>query len=451
MQVTETLSEGLKREFKVVVSAAELEAKVNLRLDELKSRIQIRGFRPGKVPVAHLKRIYGRSAMAEVIDATVREANNQIVSERGFKLAADPKVVLPTEQEAIEKLISGKSDLDYMMAVEIVPPIELTDFKTIRLTKLNSDVTDAEIDEAVARITEQNKPYSAKPEGDKAAKDDRVVISFAGTIDGKPFEGGSADDSVVLIGSNAFVPGFEDQLIGIGVGETRTLKVKFPDHYPKADLAGKNAEFVVTAKSVETPTAVVPDEFAKSLGLESLAKLREAVKDRIAREHAAMSRQKVKRALLDALDERHKFEPPPSLVEEEFDRVWKSVLSEMENQKKSFADENTTEEKARAEYRAIAERRVRLGLVLAEIGEKNKIAVADDELNRAVTERVRQFPGQERQVYEYFRKNPQGVAALRAPIYEEKVVDFLLELANVTEKKVPREELYEEEEDSTPA
>jgi len=452
MQVTETLSEGLKREFKVVVSAAELDAKVNLRLDELKSRIQIRGFRPGKVPVAHLKRIYGRSTMAEVIDATVREANNQIVSERGFKLAADPKVMLPTEQEAIEKLISGKSDLDFKMAVEIVPPIELTDFKTIRLTKLTSEVTDAEIDEAVARITEQNKPYSAKPEGGKAAKDDRVVISFAGTIDGKPFEGGSADNSVVLIGSNAFVPGFEDQLIGIGVGETRTLKVKFPDHYPKADLAGKNAEFVVTAKSVETPSAVmVPDELAKSLGLESLAKLREAVKDRIAREHAAMSRQKVKRALLDALDERHKFEPPPSLVEEEFDRVWKSVLSEMENQKKSFADENTTEEKARAEYRAIAERRVRLGLVLAEIGEKNKITVADDELNRAVTERVRQFPGQERQIYEYFRKNPQGVAALRAPIYEEKVVDFLLELANVTEKKVPREELYEEEEDSAPA
>ena len=452
MQVTETLSEGLKREFKVVVSAAELDAKVNLRLDELKSRIQIRGFRPGKVPVAHLKRIYGRSAMAEVIDATVREANNQIVSERGFKLAADPKVMLPTEQEEIEKLISGESDLDYRMAVEIVPPIELMDFKTIRLTKLTSEVTDAEIDEAVARITEQNKPYSAKPEGAKAAKDDRVVISFAGTIDGKPFEGGSADNSVVLIGSNAFVPGFEDQLIGIGVGETRTLKVKFPDHYPKADLAGKNAEFVVTAKSVETPSAVmVPDELAKSLGLESLAKLREAVKDRIAREHAAMSRQKVKRALLDALDERHKFEPPPSLVEEEFDRVWKSVLSEMENQKKSFADENTTEEKARAEYRAIAERRVRLGLVLAEIGEKNKITVADDELNRAVTERVRQFPGQERQIYEYFRKNPQGVAALRAPIYEEKVVDFLLELANVTEKKVPREELYEEEEDSAPA
>jgi len=446
MQVTETLSEGLKREFKVVVPAAELDAKVNTRLQELKDRVRINGFRPGKVPVAHLKRVYGRSAMAEVIEATVRDANNQIVSERGFKLAADPKVTLPTEQEAIEKLIAGKSDLDYTIAVEIVPPITLADFKTIKLTKLTSDVADTEVDEAVARITEQNKPYSAKGEGAKAAKDDRVVISFAGTIDGKPFEGGSGDDSVVLIGSNTFIPGFEDQLVGIGVGETRTLKVKFPDHYPKADLAGKDAEFVVTAKSIETPgTVTVDDEFAKSLGLESLAKLREAVKDRIAREHVAMSRQKIKRALLDELDARHKFETPPSLVEDEFERVWKSVLGEMENEKKTFADENTTEEKAKAEYRAIAERRVRLGLVLAEIGEKNKITVSDDELNRAIMENVRQFPGQEQRVWEYYRQNPQAVAGLRAPIYEEKVVDFLLELATVTDKKVGREELFKED------
>jgi trigger factor len=393
--------------------------------------------------------MYGRSTMAEVIDATVRDTNNQIVSERGYKLAADPKVTLPTEQDAVEKLISGQSDLDYTMAVEIVPPIELTDFKTIKLTKLTSEVTDAEVAEAVARISEQNKPFSAKPEGEKAAKDDRVVISFAGTIDGKPFEGGSGDDSVVMIGSNTFIPGFEDQLIGIAAGETRTLKVTFPAHYPKAELAGKDAEFVVTAKSIESPgTVTVDDDFAKSLGLESLVKLREAVKDRIGREHVAMSRQKLKRALLDELDVRHKFEPPPSLVEEEFDRVWKSVLTEMENEKKSFADEDTTEEKAKAEYRAIAERRVRLGLVLAEIGEKNTITVTEDEMSRAVMERARQFAGQEQRVWDYYRQNPQSVAALRAPIYEEKVVDFLLELASVTEKKVAREELYKED-DST--
>ena len=447
MQVTETLSEGLKREFKVVVPAAELDAKVNVRLDEMKDRVRINGFRPGKVPVAHLKRVYGRSAMAEVIEATVRDTNNQIVSERGYKLAADPKVTLPTEQAAVEKLISGQSDLDYTMAVEIVPPIELTDFKTIKLTRLTSEVTDAEVDEAVTRISEQNKPYSAKGEGEKAAKDDRVVISFAGTIDGQPFEGGSGEDSAVLIGSNTFIPGFEDQLIGIATGETRTLKVTFPAHYPKAELAGKNAEFVVTAKSIEAPgTVKVDDDFAKSLGLESLAKLRDAVKDRIGTEHAGISRQKLKRALLDELDTRHKFEPPPSLVEEEFDRVWKSVLGEMENEKKTFADENTTEEKAKAEYRAIAERRVRLGLVLAEIGEKNTITVTEDEMSRAVMERARQFAGQEQRVWDYYRQNPQAAASLRAPIYEEKVVDFVLELATVSEKKVAREELFKEDE-----
>ena len=447
MQVTETLSEGLKREFKVVVPAAELDARVNKRLDELKGQIRINGFRPGKVPVAHLKRVYGRSAMAEVIEATVRDTNNQIVSEHGFKLAADPKVTLPTEESAIQELIAGKTDLNYTMALEIVPPIALADFKTIKLTRLATDVADAEVEEGIARIAEQNKPYTPRAAGEKAAKDDRVTISYAGTIDGVPFEGGTDDDAPVLIGSNTFIPGFEDQLIGIATGETRTLKVKFPEHYQAANLAGKDAEFVVTAKSIEAPGSVtIDEEFAKSLGLESLAKLRDAIKDRISRDHLAMSRQKVKRALLDELDKLHKFEPPPTLAEEEFDRVWKSLLSEMETEKKTFADENTTEDKAKAEYRAIAERRVRLGLVLAEIGEKNNITVTDEELNRAVMERVRQFPGQEQRVYEYFRSNPQAVAALRAPIYEEKVVDFLLELATVTEKKVTREELYKEEE-----
>ncbi|MGH6727534.1 MAG: trigger factor [Pseudolabrys sp.] len=449
MQVTETLNEGLKREYKVVVPAAELDAKVNQRLDEMKTRVRMNGFRPGKVPVAHLKRVYGRSALAEAIDAAVRDANNQIVNEHGFRLATEPKVTLPTEQDAIEKLMAGDSDLDYTMALEIVPDIKLADFATIKLTKLASEVADAEVDEAVTIIADQNKPYSQRPEGEKAAKDDRVVISFTGTIDGKPFEGGAADDSAVLIGSNTFIPGFEDQLIGITTGETRTLKVTFPKHYPKQELAGQDAEFVVTAKSIETPGKVsVDDEFAKSLGLDSLAKLREAAKDRIVREHAGMSRQKLKRALLDELDARHPFEPPASLVEEEFDRVWKTVLLEMENEKKTFADEGTTEEKAKAEYRAISVRRVRLALVLAEIGDKNGIMVTDEELNRAVMDRARQYTGQEQRVWEFYQRNPQAVAALRSPIFEEKVVSYLLELAKVTEKKVDREELYKQDEDT---
>jgi trigger factor len=449
MQVTETLSEGLKREFAVVVPAAELEAKVNVRLDELKDRVKINGFRPGKVPVAHLKRVYGRSAMAEVIETTVRDTNNQIVTDRGFKLAADPKVTLPTEQDAVEKIINGGSDLSYTVAVEIVPEIKLANFKDIKLTKLTADVSDAEIDDGIKTIVDQNKPYAPKAEGEKAASGDRVNIAFVGTIGGVPFDGGTGDDIAVQIGSNTFIPGFEEQLIGIGAGEHRTVKATFPTQYANAELAGKEAEFAVTAKSIEAPgTVTVDDEFAKTLGLESLAKLRDAVKDRIGRDQQAMTRQKLKRALLDELDKVHQFEPPPSMVEDEFSRVWTSVTQELETEKKTFADENTTEEKARDEYRAIATRRVRLGLVLAEIGDKNKITVTDDELSRAVAERARQFAGQEQRVWDYFRQNPQAVASLRAPIFEEKVVDFLFELADVTEKKVSREELFKQDDES---
>ena len=449
MQVTETLSEGLKREFKVVVPASELDTKVNTRLNEMKGRVQIAGFRPGKVPVSHLKRLYGRSAMAEVIEATVRDTNTQIFSERGFKLAGDPKITLPTEQADVEKLIEGKSDLDYTVAIEILPPIELADFKNYKLTKLAADVVDSEIDDAVNRIADQNKPYAAKPAGEKAAEKDRVTIDFTGSIDGKVFEGGTGGDVVVEIGSGTFIPGFEDQLVGVTAGEQRKVEASFPQNYGNAELAGKKASFDVTVKSVETPQAVtIDDEFAKKLGLESLDKLREAVKGRIEREHTAMARQKLKRQLLDQLDETHKFAPPASLVDEEFNRVWSSVKTEMEGQKKTFADENTTEEKASEEYKKIAERRVRLGLVLAEIGEKNKITVSDEEVSRAVVEQARQFPGQEQQVWEYYRKNPQALASVRAPIYEEKVVDFVLELGKVDEKKVSRDELFKEDEET---
>ena len=451
MQVTETLSEGLKREYRVVVPAAELESKVSARLEQLKNQVRLNGFRPGKVPVDHLKRLYGRSTMAEVIEATVRDANNQIVSERGYKLAADPKVTLPEQKDEVEKLIEGKSDLDYTMALEIVPPITLGNFKDIKITKPVADVADSEVDEGIARIAEQNKPFAARAEGGKAEKGDRVVISYVGTINGEAFEGGTGEDAPVLIGSNTFIPGFEDQLVGIAAGESRTVKVTFPAHYQAVHLAGKDAEFAVTAKSVEAAgTVTVDDEFAKTLGLESLDKLREAVREQLGRDHTAATRQKVKRALLDELDKMHKFEPPPSLVDEEFNRVWHTVLQEMENERKTFADENTTEEKAKEEYRAIAERRVRLGLVLAEIGEKNNITVSEDELNRAIMERMRQFPGQEQRVYEYFRQNAQAVASMRAPIFEEKVVDFLLELAQVTDNKVSREELFKED-DTVPA
>jgi len=444
MQVTETSAAGLKREYKVVVPATDLEAKVNERLDDLKGRVQLRGFRPGKVPVAHLKRIYGKSAMAEVIENTVRETNDKIVSDHGFKLATEPKVVLPTEQGAVDGVIEGKSDLAYTVEMEIVPPIALTDFKTIKLERQTAEVADAEVDQAVQALAEQNRPYNAK-EG-AAEKDDRVTISFQGTIDGQPFDGGAAEDVPVMLGSGRFLPGFEDNLIGAKAGESRTFDIKFPDNYPATAIAGKTAQFAVTVKTVEAPgTVAIDDDFAKTLGLESLAKLRDAIRDRIQREHTGASRQKLKRALLDQLDERHKFEPPPSLVEQEFNNVWSAVEGDLKQQGRTFADEGTTEEKARADYRAIAERRVRLGLVIAEIGEKNNITVTEEQLRAAIMEQVRQMPGREQQVWDYYRNNPGALASLRAPLFEDKVVDFVLELADVTDKPVSRDELFKED------
>ena len=447
MQVTETVSDGLKREFQVVVPAADLVAKADEKLDALKGQVRINGFRPGKVPVAHLKRMYGRSAMAEAIETAVREANAKIVTDRGFKLVRDPQVTLPTDQAAVEQVIEGKSDLAYTVAIEIMPPIELADFKGIKLDKLTAQVTDAEVDEALNNIAEQNRPFAAKGEGAKAETGDRVVIDFTGKVDGTPFEGGTGGDVGVQIGSGTFIPGFEDQLVGIAPGETRTVTVTFPDSYPAQQLAGKKAEFEVVAKSLEAPTTVsVDDAFAKTLGLESLAKLKDIVKERVAREHANMSRRRLKRKLLDELDRLHKFVPPPSLVEDEFNNVWKTITEDLTAGKRTFEDEGTTEEKAKEEYRAIAERRVRLGLVIAEIGERNKIQVTEEELTRAVTDRARQVPGREQEVWDYFRKNPSAVANLRAPIYEDKVIDYIIELANISEKPASREELYKDDE-----
>lgn len=447
MQVTETASEGLKREFQVVVPSADLVAKADERLNELKGQVRLNGFRPGKVPVAHLKRLYGRSAMAEAIENAVREANSKIVTDGGFKLVRDPQVTLPTEEGAVQKVIEGKSDLAYTVAIEIMPPIEIADFKGMKLERLTAEVTDSEVDEAVNRIAEQNRPFAAKGEGAKAESGDRVTIDFTGKVDGEPFEGGTGGDVTVQIGSGTFIPGFEDQLIGIAAGESRAVNVTFPDAYPAKNLAGKKAEFDVTAKSLEAPAQVtIDDEFAKTLGLESLAKLKEIIKERVAREHGAMTRQRLKRQMLDELDKLHKFAPPPSLVEDEFNNVWRTIDEDLKARNRSFEDEGTTEEKAKAEYRAIAERRVRLGLVIAEIGERNKIQVSDDELTRAVTERARQVPGREQEVWDYFRKNPQAVASLRAPIFEDKVIDYILELATITDKTVSREELHKDDE-----
>jgi trigger factor len=452
MQVTETLAEGLKHEFKVSVPASDLDAKADAKLVDLKDKVKLNGFRPGKVPVSHLKKVYGRSVMAETIDQTIRDTNTQIFTDRGFRLATEPKITMPTEQSEVEELLAGKTDLTYTVAIEVVPTIQLADFKTFSVEKPVVEVTDVEVDEAIKRIADQNRPYAAKSEGAKAANGDRVTISFKGSINGELFDGGTGEGIPVVIGANQFIPGFEEQLVGIGTGETRTLKVSFPKNYASEKLAGQPAEFETTATLIEAPgETTIDDEFAKTLGLESLEKLKEAARERLVAEFAGATRQRVKRALLDRLDDSHKFEAPPSLIEEEFNLMWNSIKAEMESSGKTFADEDTTEEAAKEEYQKIADRRVRLGLVLSEIGEKNKITVTDDEVSRAVIERARSMPGREKEVWDYYRSNANALAQLRAPIYEDKVVDFILELANVTEKKVSRDDLLKEDDEKSAA
>jgi trigger factor len=446
MQVTETLAEGLKHEFQISVPASDLDAKADARLVDLKDKVRLNGFRPGKVPVSHLKKVYGRSVMAETVEQTIRDTNTKIFTERGFRLATEPKVTMPTEEKAVDDILTGKSDLNYTVSIEVVPSIQLADFKGFSVEKPVADVTDADVDEAIKRIADANRGYAAKGEGARAENGDRVTVSFKGSIDGTPFDGGTGENIQVVIGSNTFIPGFEEQLLGMTAGESRTLKVSFPKNYTNLELAGKPAEFETTASLIEAPQeTAINDEFAKTLGLESLDKLKEAARERLAAEYAGATRQRVKRMLLDRLDEAHRFEAPPSLVDEEFNLMWNSIRAEMESGGKTFADEDTTEEAAKEEYRKIADRRVRLGLVLSEIGEKNKITVTEDEVSRAVIERARSMPGREKEVWEYYQKNPNALAQLRAPIYEDKVVDFILELANVTEKKVTREDLYKDE------
>jgi trigger factor len=437
----------LKREYAVVLPAAELDTKANERLASIKDRVNLPGFRPGKVPMQHLKRMHGKAVMGEVIEQAISEANSKIVTDKGLKLAMEPKITLASEDEnAIKEVIEGKADLAYKVEMEILPKIELADFSKIEIEKPVTSVTDEQVDEAIQKMAEGTRPYVVK-EG-KAAKGDRVTISFDGKIDGVQFDGGKGEDVPVVIGSNRLIPGFEDQLVGLATGESGTVKVKFPDDYASKEVAGKDAEFAVTVQKVEAPGEIkADDDWAKSLGMESLAKLKDVTRQRFSYEHIYASRLKAKRQLLDALDKLHQFAVPPTLLEQEINGVWQAVQKDMEQRGSSFDKEGTTEEKAREEYRQISDRRVRLGLVLAEIGEKNGIKVSEEEMNRAIVDQARNYPGQEQQIWDYYRKNPMALAELRSPIYEDKVVDFLLELAKVTEKPVSKEELYKEEDD----
>jgi trigger factor len=444
MQVTETLSQGLKREFKVVLPATELEQRLTSELSNIKDRVRINGFRPGKVPVAHLRRVYGRSVMADVVQNAVNEANRKIVEENSLKLALEPQIQFPENKDEVEQAMEAKADLAFTVALEVLPNFDLADLSDVTVNRQVAEIPDADVNETLERMAGQNRSYAAK---DGAAETgDRVVVDFVGRVDGTEFEGGKGEGVQVDLGSNSFIPGFEDQLVGATAGETRLLKVTFPAEYGAAHLAGKDAEFDVTVKEVQAPGELkIDDELAKGFGMESLDKLKDAIRGAIQRDYDAQSRRRVKKELLDALDAKYSFELPPSLVEQEFAGVWAQVEADLKRNNRTFADEGTTEEEARADYRRIAERRVRLGLVLAQMGEKADIKVSDDEVSQALVERARQFPGQEKQVWDFYRQNPQALAEIRAPLFEEKVVDHILGQVKVVDQTVTKEALFADE------
>ena len=438
MQVNETLYEGLKRELEVVIPASDLDAKLTEYLDDMRTKVRINGFRPGKVPAAHLRKLYGKSAMADIVQNSMNEWITKACSDRDETPALQPDITFP--EERMEEILGGGQDLAFKLAYEVIPKFDLVDFSTLAVDRQVVEVADAEVDEQLEKIGESNRDFTAK-EG--AAEDgDRVTMDFIGKIDGEPFEGGAGTATPLVLGSGQFIPGFEEQLVGVSAGDEKTVTVTFPDEYQAAHLAGKEAEFDVRVSEIAAPGEIVIDDaFAERLGIESLEKLKGTIRSQIENEYGQLTRQRVKRQLLDSLDEAHQFDLPPQLVENEFEQIWNQVTQDMERESKTFEDEDTTEEAAKAEYRKIAERRVRLGLVLSKVGDENKIEVSDSETERALYERVRQFPGQEKEVFDFYRNNAQALASLRAPVYEEKVVDFLLELVKVNDTTVTKEDL----------
>ena len=440
MQVSETLSEGLKREYKVVVEAAAMEAKVTSRLTDLAKQAKMPGFRPGKVPVKLLRRTYGKQLLGEVLEQTVNEATTETIEKHDLTPAMQPKIEVVSFDEG--------SDLEYTIQLEVMPEFEPVDFAAISLKKIVADVDDSQIDDRVKSIAEQFKEFTAAAEGQEAQNGDTVVIDFKGSVDGEEFEGGEAEEHSLELGSNSFIPGFEEQLIGAKKGEKKAVTVNFPAAYQAEHLAGKEAEFAVTVREVKVPLPVTLDDaLAEKLGLENLEALKTAVREQSEKDFAVVTRTKLKRELLDALAENHDFDLPPTLVESEFEQIWTQMEEDLKRQGKTIEDLDKQEDEAKAEYRDIAVRRVRLGLLLSKVGQENNLTVTQDEVNRAMAEHAQNFPGQEQKIFELYQSNPEMRAQLEAPIMEDKVVDFILEMAQVNESKVSVEELLAEDEE----
>jgi trigger factor len=440
MQITETLAEPLRREFTIVVDVKDLDDRLTGRVTEMQPKIHLKGFRPGKAPVSFLKKAYRKSLMGEIVNEAINKSSEQVLKEKALKPATTPRVDFVNE---LDSVIEGKADLEFTMKVDLMPDFTLANLSSLKAERLVADVEDEAVDEALRRLGDSQKVYTDKGEGAKAEKGDVITIDFKGTMDGEPFDGGARDGFDLTLGSGAFVPGFEDQLVGVKAGDERTVNITFPEDYGSAKLAGKPAEFAIKVHAVKAAAPVViNDDLAKQLGLDSLDVLKERVRDQLKADYARTSRTHMKRRILDALDESHSFDLPKGMVDAEFDNIWRQVEAEMKREGTTPEDEGKTEEEMKAEYRGIAERRVRLGLVLAKIGEQNAISISQDEVNRALAVRAQQFPGQEKQVIEFYTSNPQAMAEIRVPLFEDKVIDFLGELMEVKDKKVSREILF---------
>jgi trigger factor len=444
MQIIEKSGEGLSKVYGVTVPATELTQKLNAKIEEIRPRMQIKGFRPGKVPAMHVKKMYGKSLMSEIVDQAVTEGRDQALNDNKLRAAASPDISLSSD---IDKVLAGESDLAFDLSVEVMPEFTPVVIEDIKLTRPVHAPTEKEIDEQLAEIAKQNLSYEVKTgKAVKAAVGDMVVADFVGRIDGEAFEGGSMEGADIVIGSNRFIPGFEDQLKGAKSGATLTIKVTFPDDYGAEALRGKAAEFETQVKEIKAPKqAAVDDDLAKALGLENLDALKEAVKGQLEQQYAQASRFKTKRALLDVLDEAHDFPLPPRMVESEFGAIWQQVEAEKERGELSEEDKGKSDDELKAEYKKIAERRVRLGLVLAEIGRHGDVSVSEQELAGAIRQEAMKYGAQAQEVFDALRQREDLQAQLRAPIYEEKVVDLILSKAKVTDKKVSKDKLFEED------
>lgn len=445
IQVVEKSSEGLSRVIAVTIPQGDLSSRLDARIAEIAPTMKLKGFRPGKVPAAHVRKMFGRELMGEIINDEVNTSSQKALDDAKLRPAAPAEITPITD---IEDVVAGKADLSYEMSLEVMPDFAPMDVTSLKLSRPVHEPADKEVADAVAELASQNTTYDDKGgKAPKAAEGDQVIIDFVGKIDDEVFEGGSANDTPLVIGSGRFIPGFEDQLKGAKVGDETQVKVTFPADYGAAHLAGKDAVFDVTVKAVKAPKeAKADDDFAKAIGIESLEKLNELVKQNLQSGNDRQSRFKLKRALLDALDKGHDFPLPPRMVEAEFDGIWSQVEADKAAGRLDEEDSKKSDKKLKDDYRKIAERRVRLGLVLAELGRAAGVTVSDQEVSSAIVAEARNYPGQERQVMDFYRQNPNATNALRAPIYEEKVCDWIFEQAKVTDKKVSRDELFKDDE-----